>query len=145
MSKNQKSKHTKPSIRRKRLSTVQKTILLVILANVALVIFCVVFVETHTPQNTVTSNLETIAKDYYENYFFPKLDASTETMDKYHQRGFSSVSLQHLLIYDGQKNAHLTNTFSDYCDLNRTTIKIYPDPPYTKDSYHIDYKYVCTY
>lgn len=123
--------------------------LTVILATLAQAIF--------TPENTVKSNVEAIVRDYYENYFYAEIIAENQTatgepkksldeiMSRYQEPGFAKVPLRQLLLYDEQKYAGTTAILDTYCSLDQTYVKIYPDPPFEKTDYHVDYHYSCDF
>ncbi len=110
-----------------------------------------------TPENTVKSKVEAMTRDYYENYFYESILASNraadnnlqtpinEIMSRYVEPGFAKVPLRQLLLYDGQKYAGATATLDTYCDLDRTYIKIYPEAPFGKNDYRVDYHYSCDF
>ena len=102
---------------------------------------CTLFLK---PEDLVKNQITSLANDYYENYFYQD-SITTETMDKYAARGLSPLTLSDLLTYDHQKNAKYTDYLSEYCDTSSTLIKLYPDPPYSRTSYHTEYTYACNF
>ena len=100
---------------------------------------------------------------YYENYFYPNIlknnsiyenDVASPTtaepimsniLEKYTERGFSRIDLNQLLLYDNFKHYSSASSLSSYCDLEKTFITIFPEPPYTRQSYHVKYDYSCNF
>ena len=66
-------------------------------------------------------------------------------MEKYEKHGFSAVSLRQLLLYDNHKNEKYDGELTKYCDKDRTVIKFYPESPYEKTNYRVDYTYSCEF
>ncbi len=149
-----KNKKTQANSRRRRYSPAQKTILLIIFIAffiVFIALLCAFFLK---PEKIVKSKIDTIASDYYENYFYEKLITSekyTESKDlddilgRYKDNGLATLNLRQLLLYDNQKNAEFAPYLKKYCDEENTYIKFYPEPPYSRTSYHIDYTYSCNF
>lgn len=100
-------------------------------------------------ENTTKRTLSRIAAEYYEEYLYPTIDHSDEkfttTMETYAKSGLTPTTLRQLLLYDHQKNAALTPALQKYCDENHTRIKYYPEPPFTKTSYRIEFTYSCDF
>ncbi|MBQ3296266.1 hypothetical protein IJG95_00955 [Candidatus Saccharibacteria bacterium] len=139
------------------------TILTVIILAMLTVLAYTIFTIIATPEFLVKRKIESLTSDYYENYFYPKIlennslkkddvldPASAEShlssiMEKYLDTGFSRITLNQLFLYDNRKNYAAASSISKYCDLNKTTIKIFPESPYTVKSYRVDYKYSCNF
>ena len=138
--------------RKKRFTLVQKIILGVIGATFITIIIATISILSSKPENVVTSKIEALASDYYENYLYQGiLDSNRfsgnieETLQKYVDVGFSPITLRELLLHDTKKSNDFASFIKNYCDENRTTIKFYPEAPFTKTSYHIDYSYSCEF
>ncbi|MDO4759192.1 MAG: hypothetical protein Q4A30_00185 [Candidatus Saccharibacteria bacterium] len=100
--------------------------------------------------------LELMAKDYYENYFYEKfikeradgvgtIDLQAN-FEPYREQGLPLVRLRQLLLYNGEKQAErrgyfAKNNFS--CDTNKTTVKLLPQTPYGRKDYRIEYEVYC--
>ena len=104
------------------------------------------------PEKMAHRELEKIAKDYYENFFYDNVSASVPTDQKtekfkiYAENGFPRVLLRELLLYDDEKHASSEKYFNyaGYtCDQDRTSVTIYPTEPYGAKDYRIEYNYVC--
>lgn len=139
---------------RQNTSVYKKTILFVIFAAMLIVIFASISIIFINPEKRVKDRIANLAEDYYENYFyanftssdkFKQIDNLDEAFEKYHSRGFSPITLNELLLYDHHKNEKYASFLTEYCDRNKTTIKFFIDPPYDKDSYHIEYTYSCNF
>ena len=96
--------------------------------------------------------IDEMAREYYEGYIYPNLingamsqEEIVEVMGRYEKYGFASVSLRQLLLYDGRKNMKDGGFTKNYCDENQTKMKVYPEAPYDKKSYWIEYEYKCEY
>lgn len=132
-------------------TTARKTIIIIIVLSMAVVILGAAAATFMTNESRVKSKVSDLASDYYENYFYtnlissPKFKDLNSTMEKYQEHGFSTISLNELLLYDNQKNAKFSDYLTEYCDENKTFIKFYPDPPYDRKSYHIQFSYACTF
>ncbi len=134
-------------------SSLAKKIVLVIIAIVmVLVIGTVVCSLIFTKENQIKWQISKISKEYYENYYYENLIDTSQSSDeiynfleKHHEEGLSNVTLNVLLSYDNRKNIAYEDSLGEYCNRNATLIKIYPDPPYDKKSYHIEYTYSCNY
>ena len=147
-------KRTKKRKFYQRFTLAQKIILGVIaLASVAVIVASISVIVIRD-QNTTEAIINRMAKDYYENYFYPNFSSSKgfqqitdldSAMAKYHERGFSSIRLRQLLLYDNRKNDQYRKQVTKYCDENKTFIKYYIDPPYEKNSYHYEITYSCKY
>lgn len=121
---------------------------LIIFAIIA-VIVAVICSFLLTPERTVTSSIDNLARNYYENYFYPTLTSSDrfseDVFTKYAERGFTPITLRQLLLHDEIASAGQATTIKKYCDENSTIIRFYPDPPYGKSDYHIGYTYSCNF
>lgn len=138
----------------------KNTILTVIaLAMLSMLLF-VIYNLIATPEHLIKKQIDSLARDYYENYIYATTlsnnsidvnhpeessDALNKIFSRYTELGFSQASLRQLLLFNDGKYASLENTFSKYCDLDRTSIKIYPEAPFGRTNYHIDYNYSCKF
>lgn len=140
----------------------RKSVLTIIVIVMLAMIGFTFFNLIATPEFLVKKEIETIAADYYETYFYPNAiknnsasidGASSDTKEQlltnifseYHELGFSRITLNQLLLFDNLRHYESAASLAKYCDLERTTIKIHPDPPYTSRDYHIDYHYSCNF
>lgn len=137
--------------------TILTIIALVMMMMIGLTFFCLIA----TPEFLVKREIESIAKDYYENYFYTTTlnnnsleinehsDNKNSTLDKifsrYEKTGFSRTTLRQLLLFDDQKHITSMASLAKYCDLDKTQIKIYPEPPFDRQNYRIDYTYSCKF
>ena len=132
--------------------TARHTILSIIVLTGMIVVLTALFATFSTTENFIKSNISAIATDYYENYFYDNILANnngekpiSEILEFYTKPGFSTVTLRQLLLYDDERNADSAAFLTSHCDENSTTIHIFPDPPYDKTNYHIDYHYSCNF
>ena len=123
----------------------------IVIAMLAVVLAILVSVFNN-PENFVTSKIETSTADYYENYFYPRVESGVtsgesfdEVMGRYAETGFSRITLKQLLLFDSERYGALADYLTGYCDPETTFVKIYPDAPFNKSDYHVDYNYACTF
>ncbi len=135
-----------------KLKSIKGTIIVVIILAMLTVILAILISFFYTPENIIKSKIETIAADYYENYFYQDIvsykttQAQLEkTMKKYEESGFSRVTLQQLLLYDSQKHADATEILKKYCDESATYVQFFPIAPYGQKNYRVDYYYSCDF
>ncbi len=149
-----KSNYRVPKSRyvRYNLKAVKSTIITVIILAILTVILAGLTTFFYTPERIVKAKIESIAADYYENYFYQDIvsykttQAQLEkTMEKYEASGFSSVALRQLLVYDSQKHSDATDTIKEYCDESDTSVQFYPKAPYGQKDYHVEYYYSCEF
>ena len=138
--------------RKKRFTTPQKVVLVIIILSMITVIVSAVCIFLFKPENTVKAKISELSADYYENYLYPSFNFEglsseelSDFMKKYETNGLTAVPLRQLLLYDHQKNADAAPLLKKYCDEDATLIRVYPEPPYSKTSYHIDYIYACEF
>ena len=133
---------------------IKKTMLIVISVAGIIVVGGIFYAIFFNSENIVKAKISGMATDYYENYFYEKLLDSDkfkqiknqeEKMEKYHTEGLSPITLGDLLLYDNEKNKEHRKYLTEYCDENQTLIKYYMDPPYERDSYHVEITYSCNF
>ena len=99
-----------------------------------------------TPDKVAYREIEKIARDYYENYFYDSYfgtltgDDRIAEFEKYITPGFAPTYLRQLLNYDNGKHQSSTPKFSDpsyFCDTNATKVIFYPYAPYGKTDYRM--------
>lgn len=119
------------------------------------IVICMVIVATdiivislENPQKTAERKIRLIAEDYWENYFYDRFRGhreAKEAFSEYEKTGFPRVYLRQLLIFDNERHASsreiLTKTYK--CDTNTTTVVFYPEAPFEKNNYRIEYKIAC--
>lgn len=133
----------------------RNAILSVIILAMLVVILCVLMQVFVDKESTVKHKIEEISADYYENYYYDSINKDTSTdseenlpsniLEKYHERGLVIVPLRQLLLFDNRRHLDSAALLTEYCDENTTYIRIYPDPPYGKKDYHVEYNYSCTF
>ena len=136
------------------------SVLTVIVTVLLIVTGFTVFGMIATPEYLIKNEITAIATDYYENYFYNKIlnnnslatdspDFSESTMEKimekYIDRGFANISLRQLLLYDDEKHVAATSLLEEYCNLDASNIRIYPEAPFDRQNYRVDYKYSCKF
>ncbi|MDO4987107.1 MAG: hypothetical protein Q4E46_02230 [Candidatus Saccharibacteria bacterium] len=105
-----------------------------------------------SPDKVARREIERIARDYYENYFYNEFfanlagDERTTEFEKYTSKGFSPTYLRQLLNYDDGKHQDSAKYFNspDYtCDTNSTHVVFYPYPPFSEDNYTMKIEMRC--
>ena len=123
-------------------------ILICLIAVVGAAVACWYF----APEKVARREIERIARDYYENYFYDNFFAGLvgeerETeFNKYTKTGFSPTYLRQLLNYDDGKHQESAQYFNqlDYeCDTNATRVTFYPYPPFEQENYTMKIQMVC--
>lgn len=122
----------------------KNSILTIIIFATLIVVGFSIFNLIATPEFLVKRRIENIASDYYENYFYDSVPEH-EALDLYKDTGLARVSLRQLLLYSDKKHATSLEFFEKYCNLDSTYIKIYPESPYERENYHVDYAYSCNF
>ena len=104
------------------------------------------------PEFIGKDGLAKLATDYYENDFYDtilQIDTSSqplaERLERYSKIGFAEVYLRQLLILKGEKYQKAATYLKKHCDENRTYVRYYPDSPYGRKDYHIEYAYSCNF
>lgn len=105
------------------------------------------------PERAAKRELESIARDYYENYYY---DIFTESLPEdelalalqtYSDYGFPPVYLRQLLLFDNERHAASRSYFDGqyFCNTNHTSVTYLPRAPYGKTDYTMTYKYECNW
>lgn len=130
----------------------KKTVLTVIIVAMLAVVLAVLASSFMKPENIVKNKISEVAKDYYENYFYDKIleykpagQTMTEAMERYVKNGFSEVQLRQLMLFDGRRHAEAEAILYTYCDPDATTVHFYPEEPFGKTDYRVEYKYACIF
>ena len=130
--------------------TARNVILTVIVITTFIVCATILLTFFLDPARQVESKINSLATNYYEKVFYEDLninnpnDAAT-ALEKYQTTGLSTVTLRQLLLSDVGKNTNDADYLLKYCDAEATRVKFYPDPPFTRTSYHIEYTYSCNF
>ena len=152
-----KSKKTKKKYRRlsdPSATFAKRTILVVIIILAVAIIATLITSLFYDNKKAVKEKIVEITKDYYENYFYEQMVNSEqfkkegifeETMEKYHNGGLNTLSLRDLLVYDNKKNSKYEEFLTKYCDKDNTVVRIFPDPPYNRTTYHAEFIYSCNF
>lgn len=135
-----------------RLSGIQRLIIGIIVCAIIVVLAALVCSFVFKPENTVKSKIDNLASDYYENFFYERIvesnnsdDAVKKVVSEYKDTGLTPVSLRQLILHDTQKNYEIGKYLKNYCDENNTVAKFYPEEPFDKTSYRIEYTYSCEF
>lgn len=122
----------------------KNTILIIIASLMLIIVGITIFAFIATPEYLVKREIENIARDYYENYYYPSIP-NPSGLDYYAERGFARVTLRQLMLYDNRKHYASMEYLSTYCNLDQTQIKIYPEKPFERKNYRVDYTYSCKF
>ena len=132
----------------------KRTVFVVIIILAIAVITALTSTLFYDNEKAVKNKIVEITKDYYENYFYEQLKDSEqykdankfeEIMEKYHIGALNTLSLRDLLSYDDKKNGEYEDYLTKYCDKDATTVRIFPDPPYERTTYHAEFTYSCNF
>ena len=132
----------------------RKIILAVIIMAFAAVIAAVVSSFLLKPERIVKSKLDSLASDYYENYYYEKfansdqaksIDNLDSAMSKYVESGFARVTLRQLILHDAETNQSTADYVLKYCDKEGTYVIFYPESPFSRTSYHTEFTYSCAF
>ena len=130
----------------------KRTVIFIIILAMIAVASVIIISSLSTPESITKHKIESITADYYENYFYPRIEENgtpdktlSEILSNYTETGFSRVTLNQLLSFDSGRYADSAAMLSKYCDINSTYVKIFPDSPFSKSDYHVDYHYACTF
>ena len=112
-----------------------------------------VYKAINTPEKVATDKIQDLTREYYEDYFYPKVKQSTpeanfeNVMKAYVESGINNgrLTLRNVLFYDNGRNKAYSDELSEYCDLDETYAKIVPNKPYGKTDYHIIFEYSCNF
>ncbi len=147
MKSTRKKHYYKPSHDKPKLSTLQKTIIVIIVAVMVIVIIAVATSFLFKTENIVKAKIENLATSYYEDNLYEKFltsDGGADGFKKYDQSGLPLVPLRQL-IYTSDLEKTEIEQIRNACDENKTYIKYYPESPYSKTSYRIEYTYNCNF
>lgn len=121
-----------------------KIVSIICLAVIVVLIIILVLVLHPSKEDKLNSYLNTMGKDFYENFYYKQLssngnDAST-FLSKYSSIGIK-VDLDNLNRYT-DKNKEMIDEFTG-CDKNKTKVIFYPEDPYGKTDYKIETELSC--
>lgn len=126
---------------------------LAIILCIGLVFFNLGAHAVFDPKKLAEDELQRLAKDYYENYYYDVFTQKIPESDyelaftTYSEYGFPKTYLRELLLFDDGRNAKSRAYFDGqyYCNTNQTAIQIIPYPPYGRTDYEVKYTYDCEY
>ena len=149
MVKNKRSKTSKYS-QAKDAIVVKRLIIGIICATIIAVAVAIACKFLLNEEKLSKDRMESMAREYYEGYLYENLihgamDQSNieQAMEKYALRGFAPVYLRQLLVDDGDQGT--ANLLRSHCDINTTSVKFYPESPYDKKSYRMEFQYDCDF
>ena len=96
--------------------------------------------------------MDNLAKTYYEEFIYEGIknasaneDEVAKKMDRYVESGFAPVNLRQLMLYKREQTKKDADYIRRYCDENKTSVKFYPEKPYGKEDYRIEFRYSCEF
>ena len=131
-----------------------KIMLGVIAMAFIVVVVAVVCAFLFTTERMVKARLDGIARDYYENYFYEKMVSSDKyaeiddmdaAMAKYVETGFARVELRQMVLGNAKTSEGDVDYVLRHCDENTTAVVFYPESPYGRESYHMEFTYDCDF
>jgi hypothetical protein len=131
----------------------RKIAMILIVFAMGVVVVFAVYKAINTPEKVTKDRISAYARAYYEDYFYPKVKSSVSgdnfetVMRQYAEEGIDNgrVSLRQLMLHNGGKFSNELDAISDYCELDNTYVEIFPQKPYNKSDYRVNYKYSCKF
>ena len=128
----------------------RRAIIVIIITSIVIVVAAVLLTSFANPESIVKREVESIATDYYENHFYPEITEKSDKspadiIERYTTSGFARVTLRQLLIFDNERHAEAAAILTTYCDTNDTFVQFFPESPFGKSNYRIEYHYSCTF
>ncbi|MDO5481324.1 MAG: hypothetical protein Q4F60_03210 [Candidatus Saccharibacteria bacterium] len=126
-------------------------ILIMIIVACVIGIGALIFSKSYfATENQVQREIEALAADYYENYLYenyflkiPEADRRAE-FEQYLGRGMNPVYLREILNYSKDKHSESVKIFQTArCDTNSTSVKYFPEEPYGRSDFRVEYKLSC--
>lgn len=129
--------------------TARKITVIVIAAAIAVVAGATLAAIFLNPEAATKRKIDSLAHDYYENYYYEKIQNSVADFDtimpKYATTGMTKVPLRQLLLFDNGRHLNEKDALGKYCDIDATYIQIFPEEPYAKQNYRVEYIYSCNF
>lgn len=144
---------TQRAVARRRSNRLAKWVIIAVigLAMIAVIVALVCSLALDN-EKMVKAKMDELAKSYYEEYIYENLiDESMDEaeiakkMELYKVKGFSPVNLRQLLIHDERRAQKEVDYIRYYCDENKTSIKFFPEEPYGRQDYRIEFRYSCEF
>ena len=104
------------------------------------------------PEYRTEREMNALAKDYYENYFYDKFvnnlgdNSLFDAMGKFQENGMERIYLRQLLVFDEDRGGKLREVFDTAhykCNTNTSYIKYHPKEPYGKTDYTYEVNLAC--
>lgn len=121
--------------------------IIIVVCLVAAVTICSFFLN---PEKLVPQKFESLARYYYEDTFYEEMINSDnysgdpeKALSEYKETGLAPVTLRGIYLMNKENGdaRYLLN----YCDGEETVLRFFPEPPYARDSYRVDYSYSCNF
>ena len=134
---------------KERKTLAQKTIIAVIILAVVAVITLLVCKLVFNTEYELKTKISQLSSEYYEDYYYPKISKSDKDLSKlleqYTETGFARVSLRQLILSNSKITSKEKNFLLDRCNQNSTFVQFFPESPYDKTSYRVEYTYSCKF
>ena len=154
-----KYKYRYPTRKRSKLKPYQtlpfsKIIITIIILSIIAVFLALTLALIFKPENQVKLKISGLVSDYYENFLYqesvnpdnsPSIDQPNKDLLKYEEYGFTPVLLRQIIFQNHKELTDDDYFILDYCDENNTSVKYFPESPYTKTSYHTEITYSCNF
>lgn len=147
MKRTRKKHYYKPSSKKPDSSFVPKIIIAIVIIAMIVVVVATIMFLVFTKENRIKPKIEALATSYYEDNLYEKFvnpTNSTEMLQKYDKTGLPLVQLRQLIFTSDLEKTEIEQ-IRNACDENKTYVKYFPEPPYSKTSYHIEYTYNCNF
>lgn len=104
------------------------------------------------PERLVKQKVESIAANYYENVIYESMINSdqysgnpADALEKYTVRGMTPITLRQILLLDEAISTDDDKYLRAQCDVNATSVRFFPDSPFSRTDYHVEYTYACNF
>ena len=135
-------------VERIKADTAQTAIVGVILCSMLVVVIGVIAIQFTKPERQVSSKVEALAANYYENSLYKTVSASSnykESLKKFAETGFSPVALRQLLLFKSASSTKESKYLTKYCSEDATRVIYYPKEPFGVKDYRVEYQYSCSF
>ena len=106
------------------------------------------------PEYATEREINSLAKDYYENYFYSELlnnnsgdeSAAASALSIYRDKQMEPVKLRQLLLFDNGRHQNSSEVFNSThykCDTNVSTVRFQPVEPYGRTDYTYEVNLSC--
>lgn len=137
---------------RARTSTTRNIVLIVIFALITTVGIAIAAAFLLQPELQIKQKFAAIANNYYENTIYESMLNSdqfsgnpADALEKNSERGLALVTLRQIILLDETVPTDVANYLEKYCDINKTSVRFYPQSPFSRTDYRAEYTYDCNF